>query len=261
MNRPDSWRDDRGLHYGDGLFETIRYAGAKAPLWECHQQRLAQGCVRLGLPMPDWQRLQQRLSLSASAFPQSIVKLIWTAGNAPRGYARPEQVKARALIQTQAWQPGRVDGLVLRWCDTRLALQPALAGLKHLNRLEQVLARAEWNDPQFDEGLMLDMQGRVIAATAANVLIRLDGRWLTADLGACGVAGVARRWWMSRCAVTETTLVPEQVMAAQAVVLTNAVRGPRQVAELQDRRWSKDDEVAAQQRAWEQQFAASEPTP
>jgi 4-amino-4-deoxychorismate lyase len=248
---------DRGLHYGDGLFETIRYVGARAPLWDWHQQRLAGGCARLGLPEPNWPRLQRRLERAAGAHDASTVKLIWTAGSAPRGYARPDTVAGRALVQAHGWLPEAPRLLNLRWCQTRLAVQPALAGLKHLNRLEQVLARAEWRSADIDEGLMLDMQGRVIAATSANLFIRAGGRWLTPDLSSCGIAGIARRWLMAQCAVVETALDPEQIKAADAVVLSNAVRGPRQVGALEDRRWSADTQVQDLQAAWEQQFAAA----
>ncbi len=252
---------DRGLHYGDGLFETIRCVGARAPLWDWHQERLAGGCARLGLPEPDWRRLQRRLARAASAHAAATVKLIWTAGSAPRGYARPDPVVGRALIQAQVWRPTPPRLLNLCWCQTRLALQPALAGLKHLNRLEQVLARAEWRSADIDEGLMLDMQGRVVAATSANLFIREGGRWLTPELSGCGIAGVARRWLMARCPVVETVLDPEQIKAAEVVVLSNAVRGPLQVGALGGRRWSADTEVQDLQAAWEQQFAATAASP
>lgn len=248
---------DRGLHYGDGLFETIGFVGARAPLWDWHRQRLAGGCARLGLPEPNWPRLQRRLARAAGAHTRSTVKLIWTAGSAPRGYARPETVVARALIQAHGWFPEAPRLLTLRWCQTRLALQPALAGLKHLNRLEQVLARAEWRSADIDEGLMLDMQGRVIAATSANLFIREGGRWLTPDLSSCGIAGVARRWLMAQFAIVETAIAPEQIRAADAVMLSNALRGPRQIGALDERRWSADPQIQDLQVAWEQQFAAA----
>ena len=261
MNAVSGLAADRGLHYGDGLFETLRFVGACAPLWDWHRQRLAMGCARLGLPEPDWRRLQRRLARAARPHAASIAKVIWTAGSAPRGYARPDRVVGRALIQTQAWtaMPSRL--LNLRWCQTRLALQPALAGLKHLNRLEQVLARAEWRSADIDEGLMLDMQGRVVAATSANLFIRERGRWLTPDLSNCGIAGVARRWMMAQREVVETALDPGQVKAAEVVVLSNAVRGLRQVGALDERRWSAAAEVRDLQSTWERQFSASAELP
>jgi 4-amino-4-deoxychorismate lyase len=253
-----AWAGDRGLHYGDGLFETMRFVGGWSPLWDGHRQRLATGCQRLGLPAPDWRRLQLRLGRVAADHEHSIIKLIWTAGSGPRGYARPERIRGRALIQAREWTDVPAKLLNLRWCATRLALQPALAGLKHLNRLEQVLARAEWQGTAFDEGLMLDMQGWVIAATAANLFVRHEGRWLTPELGQCGVDGVGRRWLMDQRDVLEAQLSAAQVLSADAVVLTNAVRGPRQAGNLDQRRWSVDAECTALRYAWERQFGPEE---
>lgn len=254
MSSGAGWAGDRGLHYGDGLFETMRFVGGSSPLWDGHRQRLAAGCQRLGLPAPDWRRLQLRLGRAAAKHEHSIIKLIWTAGSGPRGYARPDRILCRALIQAREWTDVPAHSLNLRWCATRLALQPALAGLKHLNRLEQVLARAEWQGTAFDEGLMLDMQDRVIAATAANLFVRHEGRWLTPELGQCGVDGVGRRWLMRQRDVLEAQLSAAQVLAADAVVLTNAVRGPRQVGTLAPRHWSVDADCAALRCAWERQF-------
>lgn len=245
--------DDRGLHYGDGLFETVRVAGGRAPLWDWHLERLQVGCARLRLPAPDPARLWRRARAAARAHADAVVKLLWTAGSGQRGYARPAQPEPRLLVRAAPLAPSPAAGLRLRWCTTRLALQPALAGIKHLNRLEQVLARAEWQD-EFDEGLMLDMQGRVVAATAANLCARIDGRWCTPPVDRCGIAGVARRWLLSAAGAHERTLSPAEVEGADALLLSNAVRGPRAVASLGARRWRADRQVRELRAAWDALF-------
>ncbi len=245
---------DRGLHYGDGLFETLRVVDGVAPLWDWHRERLLAGCARLGLPAPDDARLRRVVRAVSRAHRESVVKLIWTAGSGQRGYARPSAMTPRLLASARPWQPLPAAGLKLRWCATRLALQPALAGIKHLNRLEQVLARAEWNE-DYDEGLMLDMQGRVIAATAANVFVRQGGQWLTPPLDQCGIAGVARRWMLDTVAAGERALSVADIESADALVLTNAVRGPRQVGRLGECRWRADAGVRRLRAAWNALFA------
>lgn len=256
MRLSAGWRDDRGLHYGDGLFETVRFVAGRSPLWDWHMQRLCLGCSRLGLPQPDLSTLSRRAARAAHVHASAVVKLIFTAGGGPRGYARPEPLACRSYIGAQAWTPSAQVGLRVRWCETRMALQPVLAGIKHLNRLEQVLARSEWQGTTYDEGLMLDMRGLVAAATAANVFARIDGRWCTPPVTECGVAGVGRRWLLRQVGAVEAPISIEALMAAEACVLTNAVRGPRWMRSLADRQWSPDPEVQALVAAWDAQFGA-----
>lgn len=248
-------QDDRGLHYGDGLFETIRFSGSCAPLWDWHLQRLRLGCERLALPPPDMASLARRARRLAARHAQSVLKLIISAGSGPRGYARPQPLRPRVLLFVSPWLEPTPRALHLRWCRTRLALQPALAGIKHLNRLEQVLARAEWTDTTIDEGLMLDTQGHVVAATAANLFVRRDGQWLTPPVDDCGIAGVARRWLIGAIDAREERLSAAAVESAQVCLVSNALHGPRQVGQLAQRRWEIDDQVLALQGRWQALFA------
>lgn len=247
-------QDDRALHYGDGLFETIRFSGARAPLWDWHMQRLQVGCQRLALPHPDIAALARRARRVAGRHAQSVVKLILSAGSGPRGYARPQPLRPHVLVFAAPLPDSAQRPLHLRWCSTRLALQPALAGIKHLNRLEQVLARTEWTDTTIDEGLMLDTQGHVVAATAANLFVRRDGHWLTPPVDDCGIAGVARRWLIDAIDVREERLSVAAVESAQVCVVTNALHGPRQVGQLAQRRWDIDGQVLDLQSRWRALF-------
>jgi 4-amino-4-deoxychorismate lyase len=141
------------------------------------------------------------------------------------------------------------DGLSLRWCATRLAIQPALAGIKHCNRLEQVLARAEWNDPvasdrDADEGLVCSGDGDVVSAIAANVFVLRGGRWLTPAVDRCGVAGVCRGQLLPLLEAHEARLSVADIEAADAVFLCNAVRGILGVSRLGSRSWPSHPAVA-----------------
>ncbi|KAA2285622.1 aminodeoxychorismate lyase [Arenimonas fontis] len=238
---------DRGLAYGDGLFETMRLHAGQPVWWEAHVARLAAGCRRLGLPMPDAGWLRGQLQALCAQAPQAgVARLTLTRGEGDRGYAPPEQPAPGMVLSLHPSPPAPpADGLNLRWCHTRLALQPALAGLKHLNRLEQVLARREWNDPDVHEGLMLDGDGLVVCATAANLFAYVDGEWLTPPVDRCGVAGVCRGWLLAAGLAREARLRPETVEAAAALFLCNAVRGILPVRRLESRDWSAHPAVWA----------------
>lgn len=233
---------DRGLHYGDGLFETMAVQEGRVRLLDLHLARLARGAARLAIPLADAEGLAAALAAAAGAMGEGVLKLILTRGSGGRGYFPPD-VPTPSLI-LQRYPPVAVEGqegVTVRLCELRLARQPYLAGLKHLNRLEQVLARAEWRDPAVAEGLMLDSEGLLVEGVASNVFLVREGRLLTPLLDQCGVAGVMRAHVMQRAAtlgleVRETRLVLDDLMAADEVFLTNSLHGIRPVTRLLGRR-------------------------
>jgi 4-amino-4-deoxychorismate lyase len=157
------------------------------------------------------------------------------------------------MILSAAPPPQTREGLNLRWCETPLAIQPALAGIKHLNRLEQVLARSEWNEtdpnhPAIHEGLQCDTAGRVVCATSANLFVLRDGHWLTPPVADCGIAGICREWILAHAdRAREAVLSRADVESAESLVLCNAVRGILSVAALGSRRWPPHPQVVALQ--------------
>ena len=237
--------DDRGLAYGDGLFETMRVHRGDVPWWDAHWSRLARGARRLRLPLPDRAHVAAEAA-DLCAGRDGVLKLIVTRGSGGRGYAPPPDAAATWLLSWHPLPPSyRPGGLVLRWCETSIAPQPALAGIKHCNRLEQVLARGEWNDPDVDEGLLRSTEGDVVGATAANVFI-FDGKhWRTPQVDRCGIAGVCRSWILATADAREERLAPEDIERAEALVLCNAVRGILPVARLGDRTWPAHPAVQA----------------
>lgn len=245
---------DRGLLYGDGLFETVLFVDGHAPLWARHMTRLTDGCARLALPMPDPALLAAEAARVIEARGRSVLRITLTRGIGARGYAPSAPTQPTRIVAAFAapyvaahWSAG---GIRVRFCDMRLALQPRLAGIKHLNRLEQVLARAEWNDPAIAEGLMLDTEGRVIAATAANLFAVTDGRLRTPRLDRCGVAGVARAEVMARVPTAETDLDRAALERASEIFLTSAVRGVLPVTMLADRALAVGPVTRALQAHW-----------
>ncbi|KAB0499094.1 aminodeoxychorismate lyase [Pseudomonas vancouverensis] len=201
----DSWVDgqpadvlslkDRGLAYGDGLFETIAVRDGVPALLARHLVRLTKGCQRLSINL-DHGAMVTELTDYAAQLDNGVLKLVVTRGDSQRGYAFDPAAQARRILSGNppaAYPATHAEqGIRLFPCTTRLSTQPLLAGLKHLNRLEQVLARAEWQDTEHAEGLMLDQEGRVVEGVFSNLFLVRDGVLTTAQLDRCGVAGVMR---------------------------------------------------------------------
>jgi 4-amino-4-deoxychorismate lyase len=246
---------DRGLSYGDGLFETIRFIGDSAPLWSRHMHRLDESCRRLQLPEPAALQLLRDACAVAHDMPQSAVRITLTRGMGTRGYAPPVSPQITRVVA--AFEPPAMDrevyveGVRLRVCTTRLAEQPLLAGMKHLNRLEQVLARAEWNDPAIAEGVLCDASGRVISATMANLFAVVNGRLMTPAVDRCGVAGVARAEVLAVYPETEIgDLMLDDLQEASEVFLSSSVRGILPVCSLNGRDYVRGDMTRHLQRHW-----------
>lgn len=238
---------DRGLQFGDGVFETIAVRDGRPEFWTEHMERLREGLQRLGIAFQDPETLlSEAMTVARGTDGPGVLKIIVTRGPAGRGYAPSPEGRPTRVVALHPAPPDigerRRRGVRVRWCRTRLATNPALAGIKHLNRLEQVLARAEWNDPDIAEGLMLDTSGRVIAATACNLFVARGGVLITPDLTDCGVAGIMRRVMMERAHangldVTVRDLAPGDVTSADEIFLTNSLVGVWPVARLEERQF------------------------
>lgn len=235
---------DRGLLYGDGLFETIAVRNGAPLRWERHLQRLMLGCERLGIPCPDVTTLTLESLELCNGQDRAVLKLIVTRGVGGRGYRAPAQPQATRILACYPWPdypPGHTrDGVRVRLCNTRLAQQPALAGLKHLNRLEQVLARAEWTDEEIAEGLLFDREDHVIEATMSNLFLVSDGQLFTPDLSDCGVAGIMRAMIIEIAAELGVTcsvrpITRAELFDATELLLCNSLIGLWPVRQLDTR--------------------------
>ena len=229
---------DRGFQYGDGVFRTLKRVGGAIPGWDEHHARLAEDAARLSIPCP---ASEQWLSdIAALGDGDATLKLILTRGSGPRGYAIPAAATPRRIVQAgpAPVYPASVrEGVSVAVCTLRLGLQPLLAGVKHLNRLESVLARTELMATGCFEGLLLDTEERLIEATQCNLWLIRDGVAYTPLLSRCGVAGVTRdrvRIALGQLGVTvcEADLSLDDAYRADELWLCNSLMGLARVGEM-----------------------------
>ncbi len=223
---------DRALHFGDGLFETIACRRGRPRFLSLHLERLQLGCARLGLDAGNLEDIRTEVRALAGEVHEAIVKVVLTRGAAlARGYGVTGREKATRITFRYAWpQETRTesqDGIQARTATLRLGENPALAGLKHCNRLEQVLARREWTDPGIAEALVFSSSGKLVSGTMSNVFIVEESGLRTPRLDLCGVAGVMRRVVLREAtragiSVHEAALSAEDLQKADEVFLTNA---------------------------------------
>jgi 4-amino-4-deoxychorismate lyase len=241
---------DRGLEFGDGLFETLLLR-AGIPLFEAlHLERLACGLAVLDFP-PCRDEAARYLAaacddVAGRGWEWTALRITVTRGAGPRGYAPPAEASPRFIVSAEALSreggtmlpPARVVSGQVRW-----STQPRLAGLKHLNRLEQVLAAAERVKHGVDEVLMLDQPGRPLSMSTGNLFAVFGDRLVTPPLTECGIAGTRRRLLMQQWApaiglkVEEAPLTVEELYRSDEIFFSNSLVGVRPVATLDERRW------------------------
>ena len=247
--------NDRGLMYGDGVFRTLRIEKGVPLHWERHYCKLVHDCAMLGIACPPIERLLDDLGRVSANNPDCVAKIIVTRGTGRRGYL-PEAgiAPTRIVLASPVPDHAKLSEVAARFCDIRLSSQPRLAGIKHLNRLENVLARMEWNDPEIPEGLLLDAEDHVIEGTMSSLFLYNDGRLIAPDLGSCGIEGVQRERVLelaSECGIPVQirSFGRDDLLKAEEVFLVNSVIGLWQVVKIGDVSWNKG-EFCATLRKW-----------
>ena len=236
---------DRGLSYGDGVFRTLRVHHGKPFLWQQHYKKLQHDCAVIGIKCPSIQMLatdiEQLILQQEETCVNGVLKIIITRGYATRGYspaANPQLSRILSYSSAPTYPDSYSrDGVSVHLCKLRLGHQPRLAGIKHLNRLENVMAAAEWNDDKIAEGIMLDNENYIIEGTRSNLFLVRNGKLYTPDLSRCGVAGLQRdrvivyaRQQRIVCKITELTM--DDLVSADEIFLVNSVIGLWPVREL-----------------------------
>jgi 4-amino-4-deoxychorismate lyase len=226
---------DRGFQYGDGVFTTLLVIQGTPLFLDRHLRRLARDCRRLAIPFPGEDLLRQETARLLQPAPAAaVLKIHLTRGIGGRGYTySPDLTPTRVLTLNPAPEyPADIieQGIRVTVCNTRLGINPALAGIKHTNRLEQILARAELQKTGYMEGILLDQQGYVTEGTMTNLFMVKDTLIKTPKIDKAGVSGVMREIIMeylnqSGYKIRETRLKPQELQQADELFLTNSVIG------------------------------------
>lgn len=258
---------DRGLQFGDGLFETMRLnAKGESPLMPLHQGRLKKGLAVLGFSsdaITTVERAMSKLSditlahlsthtsspitpTSAHNQSQAVdccpddggvcsgVKIIVTRGNSTQGYGAIEGI--RPNIYAVTFEPPILNPtpalINVGVNPVTLGEQPLLAGLKHLNRIEQVLARQKFQ-PEWSESIMLNQKSQIVEGCMSNIFVNIDNQWLTPPMDNAGVDGVVRQWLLSMVDKISVEVIPlKELASAQAICFSNSLSGFREVQAL-----------------------------
>lgn len=240
--------NDRGLAYGDGVFRTLRVRAGQPVCWRLHLDKLREDCARLAITCPEEALLREDLAEAARGLPDGVAKIIITRGAGLRGYAPSSPVEPTRVVMLSPLPdyPAHYasEGVKLHLCDLRLAEQPRLAGIKHLNRLENVLARAEWRDADVPEGVLRDAHDHLVSGTMSNLFLLRKGKLYTSGLNRCGVAGVTRARILALAAELPVSLEIRDIPFAwleesDEILFCNSVIGVWQGRELAGRRWGR----------------------
>ena len=251
---------NRGLNYADGIFETLLVHNTRPRRWQAHMDRLGAGCQRLGLSMPPQAVLLREVQTVSAGLPDAIVKIVLTRDGQSRGYLPSKDSASTRIVSAHIFPEGIAElarkGVRARICDLRLAIQPALGGIKHLNRLEQVMASAELRDEGADEGILLDREDHIISAISANIFLVAEDRLLTPRLDRCGVRGVVRASILANFAprCEQRRLLVDIFQEADEVFICNSVRGIVPITAVNDREFDIGP-VTRELQAWLQEGA------
>lgn len=221
----------RGWQLGDGHFTTVHAKHGQLRHWAYHQARLTAACTRLQMPMPDWAAVKARAQACLDVKADQVLRITLVRGAGGRGYSMQGCSGTQVLLNTAPfpaqYSQWREQGITIGVCQGRLGNSPLLAGLKTVNRLEQVLLKAELDAQHWPEALVLNSQSQVVEAVTANVFWREGDVIYTPDLTELGVWGTMRAWcadYLGARLVHTQALLP-RVLAADEVWLSNALMG------------------------------------
>ena len=230
---------NRNVQYGDGLFETCISKNNKILFWQRHLERLNLGCERLNIKKiqeSTWiSDLKKAFTLSSEN--NCIVKLILSRGDSLRGYGYMEDITpVRIVIISEKKKSAAKDIFSLEFSESGFYSNPNLAGIKHCNRLEQILARANLSS---DEAIMKDENENVISVTQGNIYLIYDGKLYTPKLDRCGVEGSRRSLIMGIARsldidAIESRISGDKLLQANEVFISNSVIGIQSVSFIEE---------------------------
>jgi 4-amino-4-deoxychorismate lyase len=222
--------NDRGLAYGDGCFTTALVNNGEVMMLPQHLKRLVEQSQQLGLPKFDLTALAASIRKISTGIAKGVVKVIITCGSGGRGYSRLGAEQAKVIVSLhdypKVYPQWQKQGISVGISKQQLGINPMLAGLKHLNRLEQVLLRTELDKRPEDDLLVSDINGTVIECCSANVFWLKAGQWHTPSLATAGVAGLMRANILLTHQHIQSGDYPiAQLVNIDAMFITNAILG------------------------------------
>lgn len=259
---------DRAIQYGDGFFTTVLIADKKVMNWPEHWQRIQSSCQQMKMPLPSkvelelWMQNALNTYFSEQSSTHCILKILLTRGEGGIGYSMPKSAKVNTVFYIKAHAVNKnAPALKVGVCETQSSMH-SLAGLKTLNRLENVMARTEMTENGFDEGVMLDALFRVVCGTQSNIYLIKDNEIITPIIDKSGVAGTCRaalnnlllqHGWK----VTIKKLVLSDLYKADELFFTNAVRGVQPVSDFHEQYYPQDSgkKIAELWQDWQQKTA------
>jgi len=249
---------DRGLLYGDGLFETILFHRGRSALWSLHMARLVDGCRGLALPQPDVDLLAAECHELLGNGNSAVIRIAITRGSGGRAYFPPETAEPTRILMRREMPNDlarqRDAGLVMHTSSIRLDAN-ALGGLKHMNRLEQVLIAEECARHGADEALVLDSAGLIVEGLAGNIIVVRDGRLIGPGPHPAAVAGVGLEWLRRRAGsdLEERPFGAAELTRDDALWVINSVRGPCPVRTLDGRALVRDERIPDWRQRWQKE--------
>ncbi len=221
--------DDRGLNYGDGFFTTAKVVNSRIVFWQHHVNRLITCQQKLSFPPLNFYHIEKEVQQLINGVELGVIKILVTRGTGGRGYAVPEPAKPNYIIKLTPYPDNynqlKQTGVELDVVDFRLGHQPYFAGLKTLNRLEQVMIKDELAKRNLNDGIVLDITQNVIETSMANIIWFRDGKWYTPKLDKCGIQGVfltALKEHLKICSVDANL---DTVLDSDAVFCCNSLLG------------------------------------
>ncbi len=234
---------DRSVQFGDGLFETCVVKDRKILFWSEHFSRLERGRKKLKInEVGSGQWLKDiAKAISISKLDNAVVKIILSRGESLRGYGFDEKITPTRIVIISSLPEKVPDEYALTLCKSGYATNQILSGIKHCNRLEQVLARS---DMSADECIMLDENGHVISTTQANIFAIKSNVILTPALDECGIEGtrrevilkIARELGMQ---VDVCSLSVSELLESDEVFIANSVIGIKSVSKINQQQFDQ----------------------
>ncbi|MCM0147397.1 aminodeoxychorismate lyase [Photobacterium galatheae] len=243
---------DRAFQYGDGCFTTVLVEQGVPRLWSQHLQRLKNTLLKLNIAAPDWSPMISKVMSVAQKYPEKgVIKILISRGTGGRGYSTAGCQQTLVMISDFVWpahyETWQQHGIELGLCQQRLGLIPMLAGLKHLNRLEQVMLKQEIEANGWQDAVVLDINDHVVETCASNIFWRHDSTLYTPELSQAGVHGLMRAHVcelakdLGYC--LEFVKSPlDALLCADEVFITNALMALVPVTKIQ---WKTYDEHSA----------------